>query len=129
MTPSAAELALIDRWQRNFPLEPRPYATVGRSAGLDEDATIAMLARLIDQGVVTRIGAVVKPHAIGASTLAALRAPPARLDAVASTVNAERLLPLLPALALSCGLNSDISQGPRNLHISGHCRVSWSTNP
>lgn len=92
MTPSASELALIDRWQRNFPLEPRPYATVGRSLGLDEDATIAAFERLIDAGVITRIGAVVKPHAIGASTLAAVRAPAPRLDAVAATVSGEPLV-------------------------------------
>ena len=92
MTPSASELALIDRWQRNFPLEPRPYATVGRSMGLDEDATIVAFERLIDAGVITRIGAVVKPHAIGASTLAAVRAPAPRLDAVAATVSDEPLV-------------------------------------
>jgi DNA-binding Lrp family transcriptional regulator len=92
MTPSASELALIDRWQRNFPLEPRPYATVGRSMGLDEDATIAAFERLIDAGVITRIGAVVKPHAIGASTLAAMRAPAECIDAVAAAVSAEPLV-------------------------------------
>ena len=92
MTPSASELALIDRWQRNFPLEPRPYAIVGRSVGLDEDTTIATFERLIDAGIVTRIGAVVKPHAIGASTLATMRVPPSRLDAVAAAVSAEPLV-------------------------------------
>ncbi|MGZ8403684.1 MAG: siroheme decarboxylase subunit beta [Rhodoplanes sp.] len=92
MTPSASELALIDRWQRNFPLEPRPYATVGRSLGLDEDATIAAFERLIDAGVITRIGAVVKPHAIGASTLAAVRAPAPRLDTIAAAVSGEPLV-------------------------------------
>jgi siroheme decarboxylase len=89
MTPSATELALIDRWQRDFPLEPRPYATAGRAVGLDEEATIAVFERLIQCGVVTRIGAIVKPHAVGASTLAAMRVPPARLEAVAAIVSAE----------------------------------------
>jgi DNA-binding Lrp family transcriptional regulator len=92
MTPTATELTLIDRWQRDFPLEPRPYATVGRSVGLDEDATIATFERLIDDGVVSRIGAVVKPHAVGASTLAAMCVPPARLDVVAAAVSAEPLV-------------------------------------
>lgn len=89
MTPSATELELIDRWQRGFPLEPRPFATVGRSVGLDESAAIAKFERLIKTGVLTRIGAVVRPHAVGASTLVAMRAPPSRLEAVAAIVNAE----------------------------------------
>lgn len=92
MTPSATELALIDRWQRGFPLEPRPYATVGRSVGLDEETTIATFERLIDDGIITRIGAIVKPHAIGASTLAAMCVPRARIDTVASQVSAEPLV-------------------------------------
>lgn len=92
MTLRAEELALIDRWQRDFPLEPRPYAAVGRSVGLDEGAAIAALGRLIESGIVTRIGATVRPHAVGASTLAALRAPLDRLDAVAAMVSAEPLV-------------------------------------
>ena len=89
MTPSATEIALIDRWQRDFPLDPRPYEAAGRAVGLDEDATIAVFERLIDGGVITRIGAIVKPYSVGASTLAAMRVPPARLDAVAAMVSAE----------------------------------------
>lgn len=92
MMPSADELALIDRWQRGFPLEPRPYATVGRSVGLDEGTTIATFERLIDDGVITRIGAVVKPHAIGASTLAAMSVPRARIETIAAQVSAEPLV-------------------------------------
>lgn len=92
MTPSATELELIDRWQRSFPLEPRPFATVGRSVGLDESAAIARFERLIKTGVLTRIGAVVRPHSAGASTLVAMRSPPSRLEAVAAIVNAEPLV-------------------------------------
>lgn len=92
MTPNAFELALIDRWQRDFPLEPRPFATVGRSVGLDEDTTIAAFARLIEGGIVTRIGATVRPQSVGASTLAALRAPADRLSAIAAMVSAEPLV-------------------------------------
>lgn len=92
MTASATELALIDRWQRDFPLEPRPYATVGHSVGLDEATTIATFERLIEDGIMTRIGAIVRPNAVGASTLAAMCVPRARLDTVASQVSAEPLV-------------------------------------
>jgi siroheme decarboxylase len=85
MTPT--ELALIDRWQRDFPLVPRPFAAAGHPVGLDEAATIETFQRLHEAGVLSRIGAVVKPHAVGASTLAAMRVPPERLDAVAAIVS------------------------------------------
>ncbi len=85
MTPT--ELALIDRWQRDFPLVPRPFAAAGQPVGLDESATIATFQRLREAGVLTRIGAVVKPHAVGASTLSAMRVPPERLDEVAALVS------------------------------------------
>ncbi len=92
MTPSAIDLGLIDGWQRDFPLTERPFAEVGRGVGLDEAGTIAAFRRLRDAGVISRIGAVVKPHSIGASTLAAMRVPPDRLDAVAAAVSAEPLV-------------------------------------
>ncbi|HEY4775699.1 MAG TPA: Lrp/AsnC family transcriptional regulator, partial [Xanthobacteraceae bacterium] len=69
------ELALIDRWQRDFPLAARPFEVVGRLVGRDEAALIATFEDLRQRGVISRIGAVVKPHTLGASTLAALRAP------------------------------------------------------
>jgi DNA-binding Lrp family transcriptional regulator len=92
MTLSGAELALIDRWQRNFPLVSRPFALVGQSVGLDEPTTIAAFERLRHQRVLSRIGAVVKPHTIGASTLAAMRVPPERLDEVAAIVSREPMV-------------------------------------
>ena len=92
MTPNGTEIAVIDRWQRDFPMVERPFAELGRAAGIDETATIAMLRRLRDAGVLSRIGAVVKPNTIGASMLAAMRVPDERLDAVAEIVSREPLV-------------------------------------
>jgi DNA-binding Lrp family transcriptional regulator len=92
MTPSARDIALIDRWQRDFPLIERPFAEGGSELGLDETATIAAFRRLRDAGVISRIGAVVRPNTVGASTLAAMRVPPGRLETVARTVSAEPLV-------------------------------------
>jgi DNA-binding Lrp family transcriptional regulator len=89
MTLNATELDLIDRWQRDFPLEERPFAAAGRPLGLGEAETIETFRRLHQAGVFTRIGAVVRPHTVGASTLAALRVPPERLEEVAGLVSAE----------------------------------------
>lgn len=92
MTLSATDLTLIDRWQRNFPLTARPFAVVGQSAGLDENNTIATFERLRDEAIISRVGAVVRPHTIGASTLAAMRVPADRLDEVAALVSDEPLV-------------------------------------
>jgi len=86
------ELALVNRWQRNFPFTAQPFAVAGRPIGLDEASTIGIFGRLRDGGVISRIGAVVKPHTIGASTLAAMRVPPARLEDVATVVSEEALV-------------------------------------
>jgi len=84
-----SELHLIDRWQRDFPLEERPFAVAGRPLGLGEAETIETFQRLQRSGVLSRIGAVVKPHTVGVSTLAALRVPPERMDEVAALVSEE----------------------------------------
>ncbi len=89
MTTSPSDIDLVDRWQRGFPLTERPFADVGRTAGIDADAVIATFRRLQAAGVLSRIGAVVRPNTLGASTLVAMRVPPERLDTVAEIVSAE----------------------------------------
>ncbi len=89
MTLSPTEHSLVDLWQRHFPLVERPFAVAGEAVGLDEAATIATFGRLLDSGVISRIGAVVRPHTVGASTLAAIRVPPQHLDRVAAIVSNE----------------------------------------
>lgn len=82
-------LILADRWQRNFPLCPHPFAAAGLPFDLTEREALGAFARLIDRGLLTRIGAVVRPNTAGTSTLAALTVPPRDLDRVAAIVSAE----------------------------------------
>lgn len=89
MNPSITELSLLDRWQRDFPLVDRPFAVAGQAVGLDETATIDMFRRLQVAGMMSRIGAAVRPQTIGASTLAAMQVPPDRLETVAAIVSSE----------------------------------------
>lgn len=79
---------LVDEFQRDVALVARPFAVLGAALGLGEEETIVRLSRLIARGAVSRFGAVVRPHAAGASTLAALSAPSARLDEIADLVSA-----------------------------------------
>src|SRR5690606_24474934 len=49
---------------------------------------VAAFERLIAKGAISRIGAVLRPRALGASTLAAMTVPPERLEEVAAAVSA-----------------------------------------
>lgn len=92
MTPSSVELALIDRWQHDFPLVTKPFEIVGRSAALDEQATLGVFRRMRACDLISRVGAVVRPNTVGASTLAALQVPPDQLEYVAGIVSREPLV-------------------------------------
>jgi DNA-binding Lrp family transcriptional regulator len=87
-TITEQERRLLNSYQRDFPLEPRPYAAMAAAMAMDEDALLAMLRDLKDRGILGRVGVTVRPNSAGASTLAALAVPPARLDAVAGQVSA-----------------------------------------
>jgi DNA-binding Lrp family transcriptional regulator len=89
MSVSPLDLRLLDRWQRDFPLTPRPFAEIAAASGLGEEALIARLAALQRRGAISRVGAVVRPNTVGASTLAAMAVPPTDLDEVAARVSAE----------------------------------------
>ena len=84
----AESFRLVNAWQRGFPLVPRPFAAIARSCGLDEGETIARFAQLKSRGLIDRIAPVFRPNTVGASTLAAMAVPAARLDAVAAQVSA-----------------------------------------
>jgi len=86
--PDGIERRLIDGYQRDFPLEPRPFAALAAAVGCDEAEVIAALNRLREGGAISRVGPVFRPHAAGASTLAAMAVPPERLDEVAALISA-----------------------------------------
>ena len=78
---------LLNDFQRGLPLTSRPYAAMAARLGVSEDEVIEHLRALQASGAVSRVGAVIRPHTIGVSTLAAMAVPPARLDAVAEVVS------------------------------------------
>jgi siroheme decarboxylase len=83
------DLALLDRFQRDFPLEPRPFARIAVKLGLSEAEVIDRLAAMQVAGRIARVGGTVRPNTAGASTLAALAVPEERIDEVAAIVGAE----------------------------------------
>lgn len=80
---------LLDEFQRNLPLIPRPYAEMAAMLGVSEDEVIGRLAVLQATGTVARVGATVRPNTVGASTLAAIAVPEDLIEAVAALVSAE----------------------------------------
>jgi DNA-binding Lrp family transcriptional regulator len=79
---------LLDDFQQDFPVCPRPYAAMAERVGSDEETVIARLANLEERGCLSRVGPVFRPGALGASTLAAMAVPADRLQAVADMVSA-----------------------------------------
>lgn len=81
------DFALVNDWQRGFPLTERPYLELARRLGTAETEVIERLRVLAAAGAISRIGAVFRPHALGWSTLAAVSAPEHRIEAVAQIIN------------------------------------------
>lgn len=82
-----ADLELLNRFQRDFPLTAYPFRVIAEHLGWSENEVLAALRRLKDEGKVSRVGAVFATRRLGVSTLAALAIPPERLEAVARLVN------------------------------------------
>jgi DNA-binding Lrp family transcriptional regulator len=82
------DFRLINEFQRDFPLDQQPFAEIAWRLCTDEETVLAALQRLREEGVVSRVGAVFAPRRVGASTLAALAAPPERLEEIAARVSA-----------------------------------------
>jgi DNA-binding Lrp family transcriptional regulator len=88
MRMDQVERRLLNDYQRDFPLESRPFARTAGEMDLDEAEVLDKLADLQGNGTLSRIGAVIRPNTVGASTLAAMAVPAERLEAVAALVSA-----------------------------------------
>jgi len=82
------ERRLLNDWQQHFPLSSTPYADIARELGVNEEEVLQTLTRLLAQGSISRIGAVLRPNTVGVSTLAAMAVPNAELETVAALVSA-----------------------------------------
>ena len=81
------ELRLLNEFQRDWPLVPRPYRAVGERLGVDEQWVLERLSIFRRDGLISRVGAAFVPGTVGASTLAALEVPAERLEEVARMVS------------------------------------------
>jgi DNA-binding Lrp family transcriptional regulator len=63
----ALDRAIVAATQEGLPLTPTPYADVAATVGSTEAEVIARLGRMLDAGVVRRIGAVPNHYRLGLS--------------------------------------------------------------
>ena len=89
MQLSPLEKKFINRWQKGFPLVREPYKQIAVEMGISRQDVIGMIKSLKRRGVLSRVGAVVKPNTAGASTLAAMAVPPGQLEQAAAIVGSE----------------------------------------
>ena len=82
------EQRLLNDYQRGFPLQPRPWASIASDLDTTPDKVLDSLKKLSQQGVVSRVGPVFRPNRVGVSTLAAMAVPEDELEAVAAKVSA-----------------------------------------
>lgn len=80
---------LLEDWQRGFPLVQRPFAHIAEDLGCREADVLAGLQTLRDRGVISRVGGVIKPNTLGASTLAAMSVPDLQANTVAEQLTKE----------------------------------------
>ena len=79
---------LINRLQSDFPVTSRPFVEIGRTVSISEEEVINRLSRLMDLGVIRRIGANIVPQKVGfTSTLCAAHVPEELVDRFVEAVN------------------------------------------
>lgn len=63
--PDDSDRALLHAIETGLPLVPRPYAAVGEALGMSEGEVIDRLGRLLQQGIIKRLGVVVRHRKLG----------------------------------------------------------------
>ena len=88
MSLDETDRLLLNLLQREFPLVPRPFATLGERLGIGEAETLDRVRRLKNEKVIRQISAIFDSRALGyQSTLAAFQVPEERLEQVAAAIN------------------------------------------
>jgi len=77
---------LLNDFQRNFPLEPAPFAQIAQRLNTSPETVLKTLKELQDKGAVSRVGPVFQPNTVGASTLAAMAVPADKLETAAAII-------------------------------------------
>ncbi|WP_432744641.1 Lrp/AsnC family transcriptional regulator [Methylobacter sp. G7] len=79
---------LLNDYQHNFPLSPRPYQDIADALGVTEADVLSAFTELNDNNFISRIGPVIPPNHIGVSALIAMSVPEQHLQTVADKISA-----------------------------------------
>lgn len=112
----ASEQRLMQALQDGLPLLPRPYAELGKQAGLTEEAVLLLLQTWLARGLVKRFGVVVRHHELGwtANAMCVWDVPD---DLVA---NLGQRLAAIPEVTLCYRRARDLPAWPYNLYCMIH---------
>ena len=80
---------LLKLIQNDFPLNKRPWKSVGEKLNLEEDEVLSRIKRLYDRGIIRKISPVLNGRKAGftSSTLVALRVKEEEVQKVARIIN------------------------------------------
>ena len=81
------DIKILRELQDNFPLEERPYDIIAERLHIPAGELWVRVQRLLDDGVIRRLGASLDSNKLGfSSTLAAVRIEPERLEQAAEII-------------------------------------------
>jgi DNA-binding Lrp family transcriptional regulator len=122
---SAEEQRLAAALEKGLPLESHPYASIAAAAGLDEARVIACLRGWLEEGIVKRLGIVVRHHELGykANAMVVFDVP----DAEAAAIGAR--LALEPGVTLCYQRRRHLPQWSYNLYCMVHGRTREEAAP
>jgi DNA-binding Lrp family transcriptional regulator len=84
---SSLQQAIINNFQKEFPLCAQPYEAIAQLLNSTENQVLLAIEDLNQQEVLSRVGPVFDHKKAGASTLAAIAVPQENLDRIAAIVN------------------------------------------
>ncbi len=87
MALSSLYKQLLNDFQQDLPLTPRPFLSIANILGVTEEEVMSAFQVMTEQGFIHRIGAVIRPNRIGKSMLVAMRIPQDRLTEVADMIS------------------------------------------
>jgi DNA-binding Lrp family transcriptional regulator len=83
----ATDRKILDVLQQDFPSSERPYDVLAQKLGIGSDELLKRISRLVEEGVIRRIGVILDSGGLGfCSTLAAVRVKGGDVDKAAEVI-------------------------------------------
>jgi DNA-binding Lrp family transcriptional regulator len=81
------EKNILNNFQKKIPLSITPFSDIAKILKTNEQQVLSIIQKLINNGSISRVGPVFRPHSIGASTLATIAVPAKNLQKVADYIS------------------------------------------